>query len=96
LKFDKLKRLSILNEALCNTETNYTVDPVDMFPDGLETIEVVNPDHRTLAWMHALTARKREGNHAALHAVSLRQRECFKAANVWADATEEGIAVSWS
>ena len=60
---------------------------------GLETIEVVDPDYRTLVRVDALTVRKREGHHAALGAVALRQRDLVEATQVWSDAEEEGIAI---
>jgi hypothetical protein len=96
LNFEKLKRLSIPNEALCSGQMSHKVDSADMLPEGLESVEVVNPDHRTVAWMDGLTARKREGHHAALHTVSLRRRDCAETVKVWSDAQKEGIAVSWS
>jgi hypothetical protein len=96
LNFEKLKRLSILNEALCSGQMSHKVDSADMLPEGLESVEVVNPDHRTAAWVNGLTARKREGHHAALHTVSLRGGDCAEAVKVWPDAQKEGIEVSWS
>ncbi|KAI4939231.1 uncharacterized protein J4E92_000515 [Alternaria infectoria] len=91
--FDKLKRLRITNEALCSVQMSHRVDTVDSLPLGLETIEVVDPDYRTLVWVDALTVRKREGHHAALRAVALRQRDLVEAAQVWSDAEEEGIVI---
>ncbi|KAH6882055.1 hypothetical protein BKA58DRAFT_416110 [Alternaria rosae] len=92
-KFDKLKRLRITNEALCSVQMSHRVDSVDSLPLGLESIEVVDPDYRTVVWVDALTVRKREGNHAALHKVSLRQRDWVEAAQVLSDAEGKGIAV---
>ncbi|KAI4624493.1 hypothetical protein J4E83_004168 [Alternaria metachromatica] len=91
--FDKLKRLRITNEALCSVQMSHRVDSVDSLPLGLETIEIVDPDYRTLVWVDALTVRKREGNHAVLRAVALRQRDFVEAAQVWSDAEEEGIVI---
>jgi hypothetical protein len=75
---------------------SHKVDSADMLLEGLESVEVVNPDHCTAAWVNGLTARKREGHHAALHTVSLRGGDCAEAVKVWPDAQKEGIEVSWS